>query len=286
MLLIQNQTIRQILDYSTLALKSVTPSPRLESEILLCFVLQKGKEYLYQNPYIQLSAKQVKYFNNLIDQRQQNKPIAYITGNKEFYGINFQIHPQVLIPRPETEMLVEHALDFINQRKNIAILEIGSGSGCISLAILKNLPIEKNLSIVAIDKSKQAILNSQLNSQVLACEDKRIQFKQIDFFKYQPPIKFDLIISNPPYIPTEEISALAKDIIDYEPLLALDGGKDGLDFYRIINQFLIKYLNPDGKCLLEIHSRLETQTREIFGDFTTKIYTDLALLPRVLEITN
>jgi len=221
-------------------------SHELDAEIILSNIMGVSKEYLIMNGNIDISSKIEKIYNKALNRRIKNEPVAYITGKKEFWSENFVVNQATLIPRPETELLIYKLIN-IFKRKKINILDIGTGSGCILLSILKELQHSKGLGI---DISSSAIQIAKKNSTNLGIAS-RAKFKVSDICNYKKG-KYDLIISNPPYIPSKEINNLSKDIIDYEPIIALDGGMDGLDLIKKVIYKSNHLLKKSGLLALEI----------------------------------
>ena len=188
-----------------------------------------------------------KGIRKFIKRRMSGEPIAYILRNKEFWNYNFYVDKNVLIPRPDTEILVEEVIKIIKINSSINILDIGTGSGCILLSILKELKYSKGMGI---DISARAIKIAKLNSKKLNLLN-RCRFEVFDLVKYNQG-KYDLIISNPPYIPSNDIKNLSKDIINYEPIRALDGGVDGLDLIKKVIYKSNHLLKRNGMLALEI----------------------------------
>lgn len=228
--------------------KTKDASPHLDAEVLLAFVLKKPKEYLMTNPAKKITSSQQKKFSALIVRRQRNIPIPYLTGSKEFYGLNFKINSEVLVPRPETELLVEEAIKIIRQKSpenRIDVIEVGTGSGCIAITLAKYLPSAK---ISASDISEKALKTAIKNARLHKVFNK-IKFLQGDLLR---PIMLkkknvDIIIANLPYLTNKEISG-----VRHEPKVALYGGKMGVE---LIERLLIQsteVLNPNGIILLEI----------------------------------
>ena len=221
-------------------------SHQLDSEILLSKVLNKTRENLLINLEQNIDRKNVKKFEKLIRRRSLNEPIAYILKKKEFWSRNFEINNNTLIPRPETELMVEK-LVYIYKQKKINILDIGTGSGCILISLLSEL---KQSNCVGIDISKKAlkiaIKNSKKNNQ-----KNNIKFlnRSLNNFYHK---KFDLIVSNPPYIRTRDIKNLDRSIKYYEPKIALDGGNDGLDVIKKVIYKSKEILKVNGLLALEI----------------------------------
>ena len=221
-------------------------SHSLDSEILLSKVLDKNKESLIVNFDKRLKCKEVSKFKDLIKRRYLNEPVAYILCEKEFWSKKFKLDKSTLIPRPETELMVEQLVK-IYKSKRISILDIGTGSGCIIISLLSELNKSKG---IAVDISAKCLLIAKKNALLHNVND-RIKFykkSSNDFYDK----KFDLIVSNPPYISTKDLRNLAEDIRKYEPLDALDGGKDGLDVIKKVIYKSKHTLKLNGKLALEI----------------------------------
>ena len=218
----------------------------LDAEILLSNIMGVKRESFITNNKFDISDKSIKAFDKAIERRVNNEPIAYIIGKKEFWSENFFVNSNTLIPRPETELLIYKIVKYL-KNKNINILDIGTGSGCILLSILKELKLSRG---TGIDISMEAVQTAILNSKNLNLFH-RSKFKLSDINNYNLG-KYDLIVSNPPYIPSKDIKNLSKDITKYEPIKALDGGIDGLDLIKKViykSNFLIK---KNGILSLEI----------------------------------
>ena len=201
-------------------------TPRLDAEILLAYVLNCRRLTLYVDSEKILPLGAVLKFNELINRRLKKIPVAYLTGTKDFMGLTFAVNQSVLIPRPDTEILTEIVGEYLRGLENPIFADLGTGSGAIPISILKFV---KSARAVAIDISEAALEVARFNAQRFHVED-RIKFLRGDLFE---PLegKFDAIISNPPYIPTAELANLQAEV-QAEPQLALDGGEDGLNFYR------------------------------------------------------
>ena len=226
---------------------SSSTSPKLDSEILLSEVIKKNREYLILNSNHILKKENIKLFNYLLKRRKKGEPIAYLINKKEFWKQNFYINQHVLIPRPDTELLVEETLKLFNASSKLNILDIGTGSGCILLSILNE---RKNFFGTGIDISKKAINVARFNAKIHQLSD-RVKFYNSDVDKFLIG-KYDLIISNPPYIKKEDLKCLEVDVKNFEPKLALDGGKDGLSkIIKVINKTSM-LLKRNGKFVLEI----------------------------------
>ena len=198
-------------------------SAKLDSEILMSKVLQKDRKYIILNFDKELKRQNFLLFKELVFKRSLGKPVAYLTGKKDFWNYNFVISEQTLIPRPDTEILIENILKITKHKTRLNILDIGIGSGCILLSILKE---KKNFYGTGIDISKKCIEISKINALKLKLLNRLKFFKtDVDNFFYG---KYDLIISNPPYINKLDLKNLDKDVIDFEPKIALDGGLEGI----------------------------------------------------------
>jgi len=213
---------------------------------LLTLALGQKKEQLYTDSNYELTNKELKRLDELIQQRQQGKPFAYLSGSQGFYHLDFKVSPATLIPRPETELLIYKVVDFF-KNKRINVLDIGTGSGCILLSILKELVHSRG---IGIDISTRAIKMAQINSKNLNLFHQS-KFKVFDISKFNVG-KYDLIVSNPPYIPTKDIKNLSEDIINYEPLVALNGGLDGLDLIKKVIYKSNSLLKKNGLLAIEI----------------------------------
>ncbi len=221
-------------------------SHELDSQIILSHIMGVEKEHLITNNKIIISKKIQNKYNAAIRRREKKEPIAYITGKKEFWSHDYIIDQSTLVPRPETELIIYKIISFFKNKK-INILDIGTGSGCILLSILKELQFSRG---TGIDISSKAIKIAKLNSKNL-CLQNRSNFKTCDISKYNNG-KYDLIVSNPPYVPTKDIKNLSKDIIKHEPLIALDGGIDGLDLIKKVIYKSNHLLKRNGLLALEI----------------------------------
>jgi len=222
-------------------------SPKQEIEWLLCDLLEYKRIDLYINFENQIKKAQLNKLKSWIKRRVDREPLQYITGKTEFYGLKFKINKKVLIPRPETERLVEIALNSIKEIIEPEILEVGAGSGCISIAISSEEPKAK---IVSLEVSKDAILLAEENANIHNINN--INFIEMDFLRDLPKGKFDVVLSNPPYISELEISTLMPEVKNYEPKIALTDYGDGLIFYRRFADIAKFLLKPSGLIILEV----------------------------------
>ena len=235
-----------------------------ECLLILEHVLQKDRTFLYTYPEHILTPTQYNTFMDIINKRCTHQPLQYLLGYQEFMGLNFSVNPDVLIPRQDTEILVETVLNNLPNCNNISILDLCTGSGCISVSLAHFI---KNTTVVGVDISKNALktayfnakLNDVLNSVFFIKNDILNDFEHIlsvpldAFNRKMPPInKFDIIVSNPPYITLEEMKTLNIDVVNFEPNIALYGGIDGLDFYRKIINVSPDVLCEHGKLCFEV----------------------------------
>lgn len=279
-----NNTIGCILYNAKMLLKnSKIETYSLDAEILLCYLLNVDRIMLVINNDMILSNDQIEEYNKLINRRLLNEPIAYITNKSEFMGIDFYVNNNVLIPRPETETLVELVIDYIGENKNLTILDMCTGSGCIPISLSKYC---NNLNILALDISEDALNIAKKNDI-----SNSIYFFKSDMFKNIPKKyknNLDIIISNPPYIETSVIDTLGENVKKYEPIIALDGKEDGLFFYREISNNAKYFLKPKGIIFLEIGYNQAQNVKNIFlnnGFSNISIKKDLSGLDRIVVVS-
>jgi len=241
----------------------------LDAEIILADILGVERESLITNNKANVSQKIVSKYNEAIQRRIKNEPIAYILGKKEFWSENFIVDKSTLVPRPETELLI-HKLVNIYKNRKINILDIGTGTGCILLSLLKEL---YNSRGIGIDISSRAIRIAKINSKNLNLTN-RAKFKNFDLDKYEMA-KFDLIVSNPPYIPSQEIRKLSKDITNFEPRKALDGGPDGLDLIKKIIYKSNILLKKSGILAIEIGFGQYRTVSEILNSYKFREFSKI-----------
>ena len=221
-------------------------SHELDAQLLLSDIMKVKREYLIINNKLNISKKIIGKYDLAIKRRIKREPVAYITGKKEFWNDSYLVNRGTLIPRPETELLIYKVVNFFKHKK-INILDIGTGSGCILLSILKELNFARG---IGIDVSSKAIKTAEVNSKNLKLSN-RSKFRAVNLDEFNLG-KYDLIVSNPPYIPSRELKKLSKDIINYEPKIALDGGNDGLDLIKKVIYKSKYLLKRNGLLALEI----------------------------------
>ena len=283
-------TVRQALREATASLsKAGIESALLDAELLLAEALGLDRSMLYLHYEAPLEARAEERFRSLLARRVDGEPAAYITGRREFWSLDFLVTPAVLVPRPETEMLVEVAVGLFEADSQISdrkfqILDLGTGSGAISISLAKEIA---NAEVWATDVSSDALGIARANARRHGVEEK-IQFLHGDLFE---PVSargeiFDLIVSNPPYVRSDEIDALPCDVRDFEPRVALDGGADGLDFYRRIIPGALRYLTMGGFLAVEIGADMGEDVARLFTDAggyaPPQLYRDLAGKERIV----
>ena len=220
---------------------------RLEIEWMLCSLLNCERLDLYMRFDEPLSGSQLSTLRGWVKRRSKNEPLQYITESCEFYGREFFVDKRVLIPRPETERLIDEAIKSIKHVRSPNIFDIGTGSGCIAIALAKEI---ENSNVIGIDKSIMSLQVAKINSAELNVEN--VTFLEMDILNQYPKEKFDLIISNPPYVPKKEIPDLMKDVKDFEPEIALTDFDDGLTFYKRISKIIPHILKDNSSCILEL----------------------------------
>ena len=258
-------------------------NPKLDSEILLSKVISKDRKYIILNSCEEINKKSLDDFNNLIQRRKKGEPIAYITNNKEFWNDSFYVDKNVLIPRPDTELIIDQVLKIFPKNKRLQLLDIGVGSGCILLSLLKE---RSNFFGTGIDISKKSINISKYNAKILQLTN-RVKFynSDVDNFKIG---KYDLIVSNPPYIDLLNLKYLERDVINFEPKLALSGGFDGFSKIKKVVSKAADLIKKNGKLILEIGFSQTEKVRKILkenGFYTNKVIKDYGKKDRCIVST-
>ncbi|MEJ7848468.1 MAG: peptide chain release factor N(5)-glutamine methyltransferase [Pyrinomonadaceae bacterium] len=267
------QTITEFLTEASQILEaSDIADPRREASSLLLAAIEKDKTFLFAHPEYELTAAEQKLFRSFVLRRASREPFHYIVGHKEFYGLDFEVTPEVLIPRPETEMLVRQSIKILREIENPIFCEIGAGSGCISVSILCS--IEK-ASATGLEISEKAIAIANRNS-IKHNVSERLTLKQSDIFSALTGEKFDLIVSNPPYVPASDVPELQPEVRDFEPHLALTGGGEGLSIIERIIIEAPRFLKREGFLLIEIGLG---QAETVSGLFDMKIWRAVDIVP-------
>jgi len=252
-----NFCIEQILKRAEQTLSSCSDSPRLDAEVLLASILKKNRSYFIAFPEVIPSDTEQEQFEHLLSQRAQGHPIAHITGTREFWSLDLTVNQHTLIPRPDTEILIEYILQNFPQEK-LKVADLGTGSGAIALALASEKP---DWSITATDQSQQALEIAQANSVKLALNN--VSFSQGSWFEALAMNDFDLLISNPPYIPSND-PHLAEGDVRFEPDSALVSGEDGLDDIRYLIKYAPAHLNKNGWLILEHGYDQKQAIKELF----------------------
>ena len=245
--------------------------PRAEIEWLLCSLLKCNRLDLYLRYDEPLSQSQLDTLRTWVKRRLKNEPLQYISGSCDFYGREFFVTPDVLIPRPETERLIDVALVKISSVKSPKILDIGTGSGCIAITMAKERP---DSLVIGLDNCYNAIAVAQKNSNHLNVLNN--SFLEMDILNSSPQGMFDLVISNPPYISKKELSGLMKDVIDFEPKIALTDYKDGLSFYKRFAKIVPKIVNTSSFLIFEVG--LDNHSQKVHDIFSNSGYRSIEII--------
>ncbi len=257
-----------------------TPSPRLSAELLLMFTLDCDRAYLFAHPERELTADEQERYDEAIARRVRGEPAQYITGHQEFYGRDFLVTPAVLIPRPETEHVVETALEILSDRRRepVRILDVGTGSGCIAVTLAKELP---QANVTAVDISSAALEIARANAARLECH---VQFLESDLLSALPPdCLFDVIVSNPPYVGECEADKVQRQVRDFEPHVAVFGGRRGMDIIERMLPQVWEHLVPGGWFLMEIGYSTAEPVRAAMRNWSAfRVVPDLQGIPRVV----
>jgi release factor glutamine methyltransferase len=261
------------------------PSPRLNAELLLMFALGCERSYLYAHPERELTTDEQSRFNEVIRERARGCPTQYITGHQEFWGLDLLVSPAVLIPRPETEHVVETVLELVKECAfagpgRLRILDVGTGSGCIALALASELP---HAEIHACDISDDALEMARVNAARLALGGGRVLFRKSDLLSVYLGEKFDFIISNPPYVGEIDADKVQKQVREFEPKIAVFSGREGMEIYRRLIPEAQDALRPGGWFVTEIGYSEEEKVRNLLtGWADIQVTADLQGIPRVV----
>ena len=254
-------------------------SPRMNAETLLMFVLNSDRAYLYAHPERELTADEQARYNDAIAERSTGKPAQYITGHQEFWGMDLIVSPAVLIPRPETEHVVETVLELARMKQAPRIVDVGTGSGCIALALAAELSWAR---VEAVDISPAALEVARANAARLQL-DHRVIFQERDLLAGAPAEAYDFVVSNPPYVPESEPEKAQREVREFEPKAAVFAGESGLEVYRSLVPHAREALKPGGWLVVEIGYSQAATVHELVRDWTeVRIKPDLQGIPRVV----
>ncbi|MEO6333777.1 MAG: peptide chain release factor N(5)-glutamine methyltransferase [Pyrinomonadaceae bacterium] len=266
---------------SALAASGIAEARR-EAMSLLMLATQKDKTFIYGHPEHTLTPEEVANLNLLLARRAKREPLQYISGVQEFYGLDFDVTPDVLIPRPETEMVVEHAIEILGKSGGDSICDVGVGSGCIAISILHEL---LHVSAVGLDASAGALKVARRNADKHGVSS-RLELRQSDVFSGLREWRYGLIVSNPPYVPVEDIAGLQPEVRDFEPHTALTDDSDGFSIIRRIVNESPQFLKSRGHLLLEIGFNQSEKVGEMFAGgqwLPPDLYPDLQGIPRLIS---
>lgn len=255
---------------------------RLDAETLMMHVLGRNKAYLYAHPEVELACGELNRYQEALQRRAAGEPLQYITGHQEFWGLDLLVTPAVLVPRRETEHAVEAALELLREIKSPRVIDVGTGSGCIALALASELP---GASLNAVDISNDALEVARKNAKRLNLLD-RVAFSQSDLLGsyLNGALAFDMVVSNPPYVGNSEADKLQVEVREHEPHQALfGGGVEGLDIYRRLIPQAARVLKPGGWLVMEIGYTQEQAIRDLLKDWKdVRCVPDLRGIPRVV----
>jgi len=259
------------------------PEPRREAGSLLSFVMGKDRTFLISHANDPLEQAELDRFRAAVERRADGEPLQYIAGIQDFYGREFRVTPDVLIPRPETELLVEAALEMIGNVPEPSICDVGTGSGCIAVTLLCE---RTEARAVAVDVSEAALRIAAQNARMLGVDD-RIELKISDCFDGLDRTTFDLVVSNPPYVSASSLAGLQREVRDHEPMVALSPGADGLSVIRRLLQDAPALLNPNGHLIMEIGFDQAEAVQELINPKSwrlVEIRPDLQSIPRIVIV--
>jgi release factor glutamine methyltransferase len=260
------------------------PSPRLNAELLLMFVLGCERAYVYAHPERELTRDEQSRYDEVASERARGCPTQYITGHQEFWGLDLLVSPAVLIPRPETEHVVETVLELVREYGfagpgRLRIIDVGTGSGCIALAVASEMP---HAEIHACDISEEALEMARINAARLAL-GRSVLFRKSDLLSIYAGEKFDFVLSNPPYVGEADADKVQKQVRDFEPKIAVFSGHEGMDIYRRLIPQAYEQLLPGGWFVTEIGYSEEEKVRELLTGWTDiRVTADLQGIPRVI----
>ena len=277
--------LKQAIDAAyQLFIENDVPSPRLNAELLMMFVLGRERAYLYAHPERELSPEEQSQYDDVIRERARGCPTQYITGHQEFWGLDLLVSPAVLIPRPETEHVIETVLQLVNGYHfdgtgRLRLLDVGTGSGCIALALASELP---HAEIHACDISEEALEIARINAARLGL-GRKVLFRKSDLLTVYDGEQFDFVISNPPYVGEADADKVQKQVREFEPRIAVFSGQEGLDIYRKLVPQAREHLRKGGWFVAEIGFSEEAKVRELLTEWEDiQVTADLQGIPRVV----
>lgn len=263
--------------------KKDVDSPRLQSELLLAHVLKTQRLKLYLDFARKLTDQETADLRDLVQRRGNREPLQHILGTASFCGLEIKVNSSALVPRPETELLAEHAWKFLNSLgRDSTFLDFGTGSGCIAIAVCHHAKLSRSW---AIDRSPEALAVATDNASLNKVNDRLTLLESDGLKALDSSRRFDLIVSNPPYIPSQEIGSLQEEVREYDPRAALDGGADGLDFYRMLGSESAQFLADRGKLMVEFGDGQEAVLPALFsstGWQVESVESDYTRRPRIL----
>jgi release factor glutamine methyltransferase len=252
-------------------------SPRMNAEVLMMFVLGCDRAHLYAHPERELTSDELERYESAVNERARHKPSQYITGHQEFWGLDFLVSPAVLIPRPETEHVVEAMLD-LAPVLGVKIVDVGTGSGCIAIALARAFP---RAEIEGVDVSPEAVEVALINAARLECQS--VRFRVNDLLEGFAPESFDFVVSNPPYVGEAEPDKVQRQVREYEPKIAVFAGAQGLDVYRRLIPQARQVLRHAGWLVMEIGFSIEEPVRALLDGWSeVRVNADLQGIPRVV----
>ncbi|HEV8523510.1 MAG TPA: peptide chain release factor N(5)-glutamine methyltransferase [Terriglobales bacterium] len=254
-------------------------SPRMNAEVLLMHALACDRAYLYAHPEREMMPDEQSRYEVLLAERAGGKPSQYITGHQEFWGLDFIVSPAVLIPRPETEHIVETVLELAREFACPRIVDVGTGSGCIALSLASELP---SAEILAVDISPDALEIARANAVRLQLHH-RVGFQQRDLLAGFTPASLDFVVSNPPYVAEADPDKVQREVREFEPRVAVFAGESGMEVYRLLIPQAHEVLRPGGWLVVEIGFSIEAAVRDLLRDWSeVQVTADLQGIPRVV----
>jgi release factor glutamine methyltransferase len=254
---------------------------RRDASTIVGLAIGRDRSFIYSHPEYEPTPEETARIEQYLQRRAKREPVQYIRGTQEFYGFEFEVTPDVLIPRPETEMIVERAIGILKEADDPRLLDLGTGSGCIPISILRSVPKARG---VAVDISPEALVVAARNAERNGVSG-RLELIESDLFANVPPSKFDLIVSNPPYVPGKDLAHLQPEVRDHEPHVALTDGHDGVSIIERILDESRNFLSPGGVLMVEMGFGQSERVLDFAsggGWKSAKVEADLQGIPRML----